>query len=69
VPAKVIPVPNDLDPATAALVAAPYSPLWNLNAPDDAGWRAIVKQATDEAVPRFVQARAALSVSIGSVSV
>jgi hypothetical protein len=34
-----------------ALVAAPYGPFWNLNAPDDAGWRAIVKQFDDAALP------------------
>jgi acetyl esterase/lipase len=45
-------------------MAAPYSQLWNLNAPDDAGWRAIVKQAADEALPRLAKARAALGVSI-----
>ena len=44
VPAKVLPVPSDLDPATAMLVAAAYSQFWNLNAPDDAGWREIVKR-------------------------
>jgi epsilon-lactone hydrolase len=63
-PAKVIAVPSGLDPASAALVAAPYSPLWNLNAADDAGWRAIVKKASDAALPVLATARAALGVTI-----
>ena len=62
VPAKVIPVPEGLDPATAALVAMTYGPFWNLNAPDDAGWRAIVKHFDDAALPVLAQARAALGV-------
>jgi monoterpene epsilon-lactone hydrolase len=70
VPAKIIPVPTtDVDPATAALVAAPYSQLWNLNAPDDAGWRAIVKQVADETLPRLAQARLGLGVSIEPATV
>ena len=64
VPAKVITVPDGLDPATAALMAAPYSPLWNLNAPDDAGWRAIVKKADDAELATLAAARAALGVTI-----
>jgi epsilon-lactone hydrolase len=64
VPAKVITVPGGLDPATAALMAAPYSPLWNLNAPDDAGWRAIVKRADDAELATLAAARAALGVTI-----
>lgn len=64
VPAKLLEVPNDLDPATTALVAAPYGPFWNLNAPDDAGWRAIVKQFDDATVPLLAQARTVLGVTI-----
>jgi hypothetical protein len=64
VPAKVITIPGGLDPATAALMAAPYSPLWNLNAPDDAGWRAIVKKADDAELATLAAARTALGVTI-----
>ena len=45
VPIRVIPVPDYFDPATAALVAAPYSTFWDLNPPNDAAWRAIVTRA------------------------
>lgn len=69
VPAKVITAPGGLDPATAALVAAPYSPLWNLTAPDDAGWRAIVKKASDAALPTLATARAALAVTVEPIKV
>jgi epsilon-lactone hydrolase len=64
VPAKVLPIPSDLDPATAMLVAAPYSLFWNLNAPDDAGWREIVKQFDAAGMPELAKGRAALGVTI-----
>jgi monoterpene epsilon-lactone hydrolase len=64
VPAKVLPIPSDLDPATAMLVAAPYSQFWNLNAPDDAGWREIVKQFDAAGLPELAKGRAALGVTI-----
>ena len=64
VPVKAIPVPDDLDAASAALVAAPYSSFWNLNPPDDDGWRTIVTRAAEAAIPKLAQQRAALGVSI-----
>ena len=36
-------MPSDLDSATTALVAAPYSQLWNLNAPNDAGFSGVIE--------------------------
>lgn len=69
VPAKVIPVPSELDPGTAALVAAPYSKIWNLNPPNDAAWRVVQKQAADQAVPMLAKTRAELGVSIEATSV
>ena len=69
VPAKVIPVPRDLDPATAALVGAPYSQLWNLSAPDAAGWQKIIEQSDSATVPMLAQARAALGVTLEPTTV
>ncbi len=69
VPARVIPVPNDVDPATAALAAAPYRPDWEANPPDDAGWRAIVKQSADALLPGLAKARATLGVTIEPTTV
>ena len=57
-------MPDDLDAASAALVAAPYSAFWNLDPPDDDGWRAIVKRAAETAAPMVAQQRAVLGVSI-----
>ena len=68
-PIRQIPVPEDLDPATAALVSAPYSTFWNLNPPDDAGWRAIVTRAAQAAVPKLAQQRAALGVSLAATTI
>ena len=65
-PARLIPVPGDLDPATAALVEAPYSSFWNLNPRDDAAWRAIVTRAAEATVPRLAQQRAVLGISISA---
>ncbi len=65
-PARLIPVPEDIDAATAALVGAPYSTFWNLNPPDDAAWRAIVRRAAEATVPRLALQRAALGVSMST---
>jgi len=64
VPAKVIAPPTDLDPGAAALVAAPYSQLWNLSAPDAAGWLSIVTQFDAGVTQMLRQGRAGLGVSI-----
>ncbi len=69
VPARVIPVPGYLEPATAALVAGPYSTFWDLNPPNDSAWRAIVARAADATVPRLAQERAALGVSIAPTTI
>ncbi len=66
---RTIPVPDDLDAPTASLVGAPYSSYWNLNPPDDEGWRTIVKRAADAAIPKLAQQRAALGVSIVSTTI
>jgi acetyl esterase/lipase len=64
VPARTIPVPADLDAATSALVAAPYSPFWNLDAPNDAGWQAIIDHANKATQPFTAKLREALGVTI-----
>ena len=65
-PARLIPVPEDLDTATTALVGAPYPTFWNLNPPDHAALRAIVTRAAEATVPRLAQQRAALGISISA---
>ncbi len=65
-PARLIPVPEDLDANTAALVGALYSTFWNLNPPDNAAWRVIVTRAAEETVPRLAPQRAALGVSMST---
>lgn len=68
VPGRSIPVPDDLDAASAALVVAPYSSFWNLNPPNDDGWRAIVKRAAEAAAPMVAQQREALGVYIAPMT-
>ena len=68
-PARVVPVPTDLDPATAALVAAPYSAFWNIDPQSDAAWRALLAKAATEALPSLAKARAALGVTIAPATV
>ena len=68
-PARLVPVPEDLDSATAALVGAPYSTFWNLNPPDDAAWRAIVTRAAQATIPRLAQQRAALGISMTETTI
>ena len=65
VPAKTVPVPDDVDAATRALIAAPYRvPAWNANPPDAAAWRALVDKLAQAALPGLAQARAALGVTL-----
>ena len=65
VPAKTVPVPDDVDAATRALVAAPYRvPAWDADPPDAAAWRALVDKLAQAALPGLAKARAALGVSI-----
>lgn len=63
VPAKVLPVP-DLDSETAALIAAPYSEIWNLAPPDSAAWHSVLGKAADNTAPILAAARKALDVAI-----
>lgn len=67
--ARLIPVPDDLDPATTALVGAPYSSFWDLNPATDAEWRAVVAQAAQATSSRLTQQRAALGVSISATMI
>ncbi len=65
VPMKIVPVPGDVDPATQALVAAPYrTPAWDANPPDAAAWRALVDKLAQSALPGLAKARQALGVTI-----
>lgn len=63
-PAKTIPVPPDLDPEMATAVAAPYSPLWGMDAADDNGWRALVKAFDEARIAPLEPLRTHLRVSI-----
>ena len=70
VPMKTIPVPEDVDPATRALVAAPYRvPAWDANPPDAAAWRVLVDKLAQAALPGLTKARAALGVTIAPITV
>ena len=68
VPSKSIPVPDDVDAATQALIAAPYrTPAWDADPPDAAAWRALVDRLAQGALPGLAKARAALGVTIAPV--
>ena len=43
-PARVLPVPDDLDAATRKLVEAPYSSFWNMKPRSDAAGREVSKR-------------------------
>ena len=65
VPPKTVPVPDDVDSATRALVAAPYRvPAWDANPPDAAAWRTLVDKLAQAALPGLAKARVALGVTI-----
>jgi epsilon-lactone hydrolase len=64
-PARVIPVPQDIGPAGQALVAAPYrAPAWNANPATAEEWRALVKKLADASLPVLAKAREALGVTM-----
>ncbi len=64
-PARAIPVPQDVSPAAQALVAAPYRvPAWDANPGSADGWRTLVKQLADAALPGIAKARADLGVTM-----
>src|SRR5258708_36718564 len=63
-PAKTVPVPQDIGPAAQALVAAPYRlPAWNANPASAEEWRAPVKKLADASLPALAKARATPGVS------
>ena len=68
VPPRTIQPPTDVDPRTAALVAAPYSSFWDWNPPNDAAWRRMLTQAARRALPGLARDRATMGVSIAPTS-
>ena len=63
-PARVLPVPDDVDPATCRLVEGPYSSFWNIDPPSEAAWREVLSKAARAAQPREAELRRRLGVSI-----
>ena len=65
-PPKLIPVPQaDVSPPAQALASNPYrAPAWNVNPPDAAGWRTIIKQLADASLPGLARARDLLGVTM-----
>jgi len=67
-PARIVPVPQDVGPAAQALVAAPYRlPAWNANPASAEEWRVLVKKLADAALPGLAKARAMLGVTMEPV--
>jgi epsilon-lactone hydrolase len=64
-PARIVPVPQDIGPAAQALVAAPYRlPAWNANPASAEDWRVLVKKLADASLPGLAKARAMLGVTM-----
>jgi epsilon-lactone hydrolase len=64
-PAKIVPVPQDIGPAAQALVAAPYRlPAWNANPATAEEWRTLVKKLADASLPGLAKAREMLGVTM-----
>ena len=68
-PSRVISVPTHLDPATAALAAAPYGPFWNTSPADDQHWRETARRAAEQLVPIIADVRERLSVTVERTTV
>jgi epsilon-lactone hydrolase len=64
-PARIVPVPQDIGPAAQALVAAPYRlPAWNANPASAEEWRTLIKKLADASLPILAKAREALGVTM-----
>lgn len=64
VPSRTIPVPANNSTAAQALIAAPYSPFWNVAPTSDADWSAMVSFGAEATLPSLIDLRATLNVSI-----
>ena len=68
VPAREIPVPQDVSPAAQALVAAPYRvPAWDADPPDADAWRALIHRLAQASLPGIAHARETLGVTMAPV--
>src|ERR1700739_2683211 len=64
-PAKVVPVPQDVGPAAQALIAAPYRlPAWNANPASADECARLVKKLADASLPALAKAREMLGVTM-----
>ena len=68
VPAREIPVPAGLDATDAELVAAAYSPAWNLAPEDDAAWQNARREMEARVAPVLARTRENLGVSLTRTS-
>ena len=65
VPAKVLPVPDDVSPAARALIAEPYwFPFWDAHPASAKAWRTLVKELADGSLPGLAELRDALGVTL-----
>jgi len=64
VPERTIPVPAGLDDTETTLIAAPYSPFWNLAPADAVAWQAIQQERAEASVPALAALRTRLGVAI-----
>lgn len=69
VPAKVLPIPEDVDPEMAEAIAAPYAAFNLLEDLDDDGWRTVVKEFSANWLPLVLQLKEALGVSLEPTNV
>ncbi len=63
-PAKVLPIPRDVDPQIAEAIAAPYATFAPQMELDDDGWRSMTKRFSDAGLPKLGALREALGVTI-----
>lgn len=64
VPGRSIPVPTTVSAAAQKLIAAPYSPFWNVAPASDAEWSAMVAAGAEATLPSLADLRSTLNVSI-----
>lgn len=69
VPAREVPVPDTVSREMQALIAAPFSPIWNEHPKDAAAWKALIKTRADAVAATLPDLRAKLEVKVAPTKI
>ena len=69
VPAKVLPIPRDVDPEMAQAIAAPYADFQGIGQMDADAWRSITQKFSQTRLPQLKSLQESLGISIEPTTV